>query len=225
MALALFHDGLFGHMDDMLLHPHLAFAGFPRGRKAARMGPCRLAKAFASAGRSHVVEADDGSGVTVVAELPGFRRDEVDIQVLPGPTRGTHVLRVRGEHRESATHRSGAIEAADAPATLEAAPPLEDGVIRDEDHDDREDDADGAHAEGDKAVVAAQEEPRKAPAQPRGGPRWTSRSSTTFERTFVLPAGADTDGIRAKLDDGVLQVWVPRKPESPEEAPRRITIH
>ena len=221
MALALFHDGLFGHMDDMLLHPHLAFAGFPRGRKAARMGPCRLAKAFASAGRSHVVEADDGSGVTVVAELPGFRRDEVDIQVLPGPTRGTHVLRVRGEHRETATHRSGAIEAADAPATLEAAPPVEDGVIRDE---DPEHDADGAPAEGEKAAAAKTETP-EAPAQPRGGPRWTSRSSTSFERTFVLPAGADTDGIRAKLDDGVLQVWVPRKPESPEEAPRRITIH
>jgi len=221
MALALFHDGLFGHMDDMLLHPHLAFAGFPRGRKAARMGPCRLTKAFASAGRSHVVEADDGSGVTVVAELPGFRRDEVDIQVLPGPTRGTHVLRVRGEHRETATHRSGAIEAADAPATLEAAPPVEDGVIRDE---DPENDADGAQAGGKQAVVAATEEPRMA-SQPRVGPRWTSRSSASFERTFALPATADVDNIQAKLDDGVLQVWVPRKPESPEEAPRRITIH
>ena len=219
MALALLHDNLFAHMDDMLLHPHLAFAGFPRGRKAARMGPCRLTKAFASAGRSHVVEADDGSGVTVVAELPGFRRDEVDIQVLPGPTRGTHVLRVRGEHRETATHRSGAIEAADAPATLEAAPPVEDGVIRDE---DPEHDAEGAHVE--EGRKAATEEP-EAPAQPRGGPRWTSRSSASFERSFALPAAADVDSIQAKLDDGVLQVWVPRKPESPEEAPRRITIH
>jgi len=216
MALALFHDGLITDLDDMLLHPHLAFAGFPRARKAARMGPCRLAKQFAHVGRSRVVEADDGSGVTVVAELPGFRRDEVDIQVLPGAKRGTHILQVRGEHREAATHHSGAVEAPVAPG---AAPPIEDGVIRDE---DPEHDAEGAHVE--EGRKAATEEP-EAPAQPRGGPRWTSRSSASFERSFALPAAADVDSIQAKLDDGVLQVWVPRKPESPEEAPRRITIH
>jgi len=228
MALALFHDSLFDHMDDMLVHPaHMAFRAFPRGRKLARLGPNRLAKQFAHAsiGRSQVVEAEDGSGVTLVEDLPGFRRDEVDVQVKPGATRGTHVLEVRGEHRETATNSDGAIEAAPAKVTPEAAPPAaapEDGVIRDEGAEGAEDDEPRAE-EGD--AVAAKEKKEAAAPAAASGPRWMSRSSTTFYRTFVLPANADVDGLRARLDDGVLQVWVPRKQDPPEEAPRRIAIH
>jgi len=226
MALAFFHDALFNPMDDMLLHPpHMAFQAFPRGRKMARLGPHRLAKQLVNTnlGRSRVVEAEDGTGVTLVADLPGFRRDEVDVQVRPGATRGTHVLQVRGEHRETATNSGAAIEAAPAKAALEAAPPAaapEDGVIRDEGAEDDE-----PHAEEGKPAAAKPEEGVAVPAATRPGPRWTSCSSSSFERTFVLPAHVDVDGVRAKLDNGVLQVWIPRKPKEPEEEPRRITIH
>ena len=35
-----------------------------------------------------------------------------------------------------------------------------------------------------------------------------------FERSFKLPADADTDNIEAKTEDGVLKIFIPRKEKS-----------
>lgn len=43
----------------------------------------------------------------------------------------------------------------------------------------------------------------------------------TFSRTFALPDGVDTEGIEAKLERGVLDVSVPKRPEV---KPRRISL-
>jgi HSP20 family protein len=47
------------------------------------------------------------------------------------------------------------------------------------------------------------------------------RSYGTFSRSFVLPEGCDVDQLKAKLDDGVLQMMVPKKAEV---QPRRIEV-
>ena len=43
----------------------------------------------------------------------------------------------------------------------------------------------------------------------------------TFHRRFALPDSADPDGIQAHGDQGVLQVVIPKRPES---KPRRIQV-
>lgn len=48
------------------------------------------------------------------------------------------------------------------------------------------------------------------------------RSYGSFHRRFALPDSADADGIRANGKDGVLEISIPKKPET---TPRRITIN
>ena len=47
------------------------------------------------------------------------------------------------------------------------------------------------------------------------------RSHGSFYRRFALPDSADAEGISAEGKNGVLQISIPKKPES---TPRRITI-
>jgi HSP20 family protein len=47
------------------------------------------------------------------------------------------------------------------------------------------------------------------------------RSYGAFCRSFALPDGVDTEGIEARLERGVLEVTVPKKPEV---KPRRIAL-
>jgi HSP20 family protein len=48
------------------------------------------------------------------------------------------------------------------------------------------------------------------------------RNQGSFERRFTLPESANADGISAVGKNGVLEISIPKKPES---APRRIAIH
>ena len=48
------------------------------------------------------------------------------------------------------------------------------------------------------------------------------RQHGRFDRRFVLPEGADADGIRAAGKHGVLEITIPKKAQA---APRRITIN
>ncbi len=47
------------------------------------------------------------------------------------------------------------------------------------------------------------------------------RAHGVFYRRFALPDSADQDGVKAKGKHGVLEIVIPKKPES---TPRRITI-
>lgn len=47
------------------------------------------------------------------------------------------------------------------------------------------------------------------------------RSRGTFYRRFALPDSADADGIKASGKHGVLEIVIPKRPET---TPRRITI-
>jgi HSP20 family protein len=49
-------------------------------------------------------------------------------------------------------------------------------------------------------------------------------SYSTFQRSFTLPETVDVEKIKAKHDDGILNIQIPKKPEAVEKAPRRISI-
>ncbi len=47
------------------------------------------------------------------------------------------------------------------------------------------------------------------------------RTGVNFQKTFTLPDAVDLDHVEARLENGVLQMHLPRAPEA---QPRRITI-
>ncbi len=47
------------------------------------------------------------------------------------------------------------------------------------------------------------------------------RSYGAFSRSFTLPEGADLEHVQAEMKDGVLQIRVPKKPES---QPRKVQV-
>jgi HSP20 family protein len=49
----------------------------------------------------------------------------------------------------------------------------------------------------------------------------TERTYGSFVRAFTLPDSADLDRVRATLDNGVLMISAPRKPET---QPKKITV-
>jgi len=46
----------------------------------------------------------------------------------------------------------------------------------------------------------------------------------SFKRTFNLPDTVESDGIKAKYNNGILSVVIPKKEEAKPKAPRTITI-
>jgi HSP20 family protein len=57
--------------------------------------------------------------------------------------------------------------------------------------------------------------------QQKGKVTRIERSHGTFYRRFALPDSADANGIKASGRHGVLEIAIPKRPES---APRRITV-
>jgi HSP20 family protein len=47
------------------------------------------------------------------------------------------------------------------------------------------------------------------------------RSYGNFSRSFTLPEAADADHVKAELKEGVLTLWLPKKPEM---QPRKISV-
>lgn len=47
---------------------------------------------------------------------------------------------------------------------------------------------------------------------------------SNFKRSFTLPETADVEKIKAKHNDGILTVNIPKKPEAVEKGPKQISI-
>ncbi len=74
----------------------------------------------------------------------------------------------------------------------------------------------------DKNVLSLKGE-RKLETQDEGAKLTrVERAQGSFERRFTLPESANADGISAAGKNGVLEISIPKKPES---APRRIAIN
>ncbi|WP_313913356.1 Hsp20/alpha crystallin family protein [Tahibacter sp.] len=72
----------------------------------------------------------------------------------------------------------------------------------------------------DKGILSIKGE-RRNEAEPSGKASRTEREQGVFYRRFALPDSADAEGITASGKLGVLEISIPKRPES---SPRRISI-
>lgn len=73
----------------------------------------------------------------------------------------------------------------------------------------------------DKGVLSIRGERQQSSKEETSKFTRIERQHGVFYRRFALPDSADADGISATGKDGVLEVVIPKRPES---TPRRITV-
>ncbi|GAP66600.1 molecular chaperone [Mizugakiibacter sediminis] len=73
----------------------------------------------------------------------------------------------------------------------------------------------------DKGILSIKGERKSETKEGNGKFTRIERSHGVFYRRFALPDSADADGITASGKHGVLEISIPKKPET---TPRRITI-
>lgn len=74
----------------------------------------------------------------------------------------------------------------------------------------------------DKGILAIKGERNAESTEENGTFTRVERSRGVFHRRFALPDSADADGITATGRHGVLEIVIPKKPET---TPRRISIN
>ncbi|KAJ3061267.1 hypothetical protein HK102_009176 [Quaeritorhiza haematococci] len=123
------------------------------------------------------------------AEVPGLKRDQVDIQVVDN---NTIVLSGHYESRvESGTPPTTQAEPQSTQAQGTAESSSSDVITQGE--------------SGQRAVTTAAEQPRET--------YWAvERQVGSFRRSFTLPQAVDPEKVSASLKDGVLTVVVPKEP-------------
>lgn len=83
-------------------------------------------------------------------------------------------------------------------------------------------DPSGIEVNMDKGILAIKGERASESATENSQLTRVERSSGTFYRRFALPDSADADNISATGKHGVLEISIPKKPET---TPRRIAIN
>jgi HSP20 family protein len=74
----------------------------------------------------------------------------------------------------------------------------------------------------DKGVLTIKGERKPEISADNGKQTRAERLYGAFQRSFTLPDSADADGITANGKHGVLEISIPKKPET---TPRRININ
>jgi HSP20 family protein len=74
----------------------------------------------------------------------------------------------------------------------------------------------------DKGILSIRGERRSERTEEEGTFTRIERSHGTFYRRFALPDTANPDGIEARGNHGVLEISIPKRPES---TPRRISVN
>lgn len=82
-------------------------------------------------------------------------------------------------------------------------------------------DPSGIEIHMDKGVLSIKGERKNESGETQGKLSRVERFHGVFHRRFALPDSADADGITATGKHGVLEISIPKRPES---SPRRITI-
>jgi HSP20 family protein len=74
----------------------------------------------------------------------------------------------------------------------------------------------------EKGILSIKGERKSESTEQNGKLTRTERSHGLFYRRFALPDSADAEGIKAAGKNGVLEVSIPKRPET---APRRINVN
>ena len=74
----------------------------------------------------------------------------------------------------------------------------------------------------EKGILSIKGERKAEAAEQNSKLTRTERSHGSFYRRFALPDSADAEGIKAVGKNGVLEVTIPKRPET---APRRINVN
>ena len=69
-------------------------------------------------------------------------------------------------------------------------------------------------------IGGAREEPKEESGE---GYVWKERGSTRFFRRLPLPEDADIDSVKARMDNGVLELTISKRPEA-EEKRRKVEV-
>ena len=75
-------------------------------------------------------------------------------------------------------------------------------------------------------VEKSEEKKEEGPKEGEEGPKWHryERSQHFVQRTVRLPETCDTDNIKARYENGVLKLDVPKKPEHAKAGAKRINV-
>lgn len=150
-----------------------------------------------SAQESFVPRSDvteDKEKYTIVSDVPGFQKDQITAEFEDDTT-----LVIRGTYENVQETPAETADAGAAPASVDASAEPGSSV---------------AKAEGENQVSVAKETPRYHTSE---------RSYGSFQRYFTFPEPVDHEAVKATLENGVLQVDVPKIKKEAER--RKVEIN
>lgn len=154
---------------------------------------------LASIGNYGVDIREDENHVYVVADLPGFRKEDVDISIEDG------TLTITAERREEMAippageqGRQGRPSAQGQPGQREERPQQQQ-----------------------QQQGTAADQPGQGQGETRGEYLLRERRVQRFVRSFTLPPNVDDQHVQARLENGVLTIALNKREES---KPRRVQV-
>ncbi|KAG9016370.1 hypothetical protein FRB90_003079 [Tulasnella sp. 427] len=188
----------FRMFDDAALRPlatHPRFRGFEDPFES-------LFRENSSFGRTAQVELkEEGNSYVIEAELPGVKKENLDVSV--------------GENGRSITIEGKVVaRSADSQAPAQADAGVAKAAV------ESSGEATQSSVEGSSSTALSQPQDNGAVAA-SGNRQWETRSS--FSRTIWLPERVDSTKVSGKLEDGVLRLEIPKMAEE-ESGRTRINV-
>lgn len=157
--------------------------------------------ALASLANYGVDIREDADRVYIEADLPGFRKEDVDISIEDG------ILTISAERQEEK-------EIAPEPPTGRADQPGQKG-------DAQQQGQQAGQQQGQPQQGQPQQQQAKSPRQDGGNYLLRERRVQRFVRSFTLPPNVDEQSVQAKLEDGVLRITLAKREDT---KPRRVQV-
>jgi HSP20 family molecular chaperone IbpA len=148
---------------------------------------------------------EDDNRVYIEADLPGFRKDEVDISIEDD------VLTISAEHREEIT------EPAEGQAGAQAGTGT--GVETQQQEPQQQGQRGQQGRQGQQGQQAQQGQRQQQ--QSRGNYLLQERRYQRLVRSFTLPPNVDTQDVQASLENGVLRIVLNKREDT---KPRKVKV-
>jgi HSP20 family protein len=170
------------------------FGGGLFGPAAAGALPADAGMLAAFGGGYGVDVREDDRHIYVEADLPGFRKEDVDISI------DEHTLTISAEHREEFA------EPAQAQQPPQQGQPQQQAQQAQQPQQQQK---------------QLQRQAQQPAAGQKGQYLLRERRYQSFTRSFTLPQNVDEQNVQAKLDNGVLQITLNKTQES---KPKKVQV-